>query len=224
VARCANKSGRLAFTRIENSGALVARNIAMDLAGREGCTHLVFVDDDDELVPGALAAVVQTIIGYQHINWFVFQSIKNGLHNTLWPAENYVVSWFDDIVIRRIIGNDNLVVISSHLVGFSRFSRWGRNQREWKFFLTVAKGDDRVMLCPQALLIHNYMPGGLTDQTKRKFTSPLQIANAIDRAISYWGMRPRSASLLLFALWQIALSPVKLCRFFVWKLFAKLKS
>jgi len=208
--RCFNISGRLKTTRIINSGALIARNYAIEMALSEGCTHLTFLDDDCILAEGALNVINEKINMHKDSKWLLFNSKVEGLPECNVTNVVKEVSWFEDVVLKRKFGSDNLIVVDTALVGRTRFSNRVRNQREWKFFYNLSKKNDRVIVCSETLLFITYLPGGLTDQAENKMIHSDQILNIIDRAFSYWVRKPFNPLLVKNLIFQIVMSPLRL--------------
>lgn len=209
VLRCSALGPHFVFERIDNSGPLVARNRAMDLALQDRCTHLCFIDDDNELLANSRSHIVQRIREFPHIDWFVFRCVREGVIDNVWPLNVTTMSWFDDIVRKKVLGSDNPVVVSSRLVGTTRFSRRGRNQREWTFFLELSRKNDHVLVCPDSIMIESYQAGGLSDIARNNKSSLAQVSNSVERAVRYWLRRPLSFQLFGNVLWQIASAPPK---------------
>jgi glycosyltransferase involved in cell wall biosynthesis len=210
---CSGVSSRLKMKRIANSGPLVARNHAIDMALQDGATHLCFIDDDDELLPGSLTCLPEKIDEFPDVVWFMFGSKKESNEVTDWPATPVFVSWFDDVVLGRKFGSDNLLLISADLVGNTRFSSWGKNQREWTFMLDLAKKQDQLLVCPEKLRKVRYSPDGLTEQARQKRLSLEQIGNNVHRAYRYWLMRPGSHQLFFNLVGQLLATPLRLFRY-----------
>ena len=210
LARCNALTGRLRADRIPNAGALAARNRAIDLAMAAGCTHLAFMDDDDTVVPGGLARVAARIREHPDARWLLFPSVWPDGRTVPWPERPTTVSWFADVVLGRRFGSDNLIVVATGLVGATRFSRRGRNQREWQFLLRLSGKDDRVLVCPDPVQEKRYLPDGLSASAGQGASSPAQIANNVERAVRYWARRPLSPRLFAGACRQVAAAPLRL--------------
>lgn len=204
---CNRLSGRLRYERILNSGALIARNRAMAMALKDGCTHVCFLDDDDEVVPHGIQLLYEQLGQSSTADWFMFRSQNDRYANIDWPAEPILASWFDDVVRRRAYGSDNVIVISTRLLGDSRFSAKGRNQREWAFFLDLSRKHDEILVCPQTIGLKKYCSGGLTDQAQNRRPSWEQTCNNVERSFRYWLMRPTSPKLMISLLKQSLLLP-----------------
>ena len=215
--RCQKLSGRLSTERILNSGPLIARNHAIDKAISDGCTHLCFIDDDDKLAPAGLSSIDARLRESSDEDWFLFGSSNKTAPRKTWPTTPLSASWFDDVVRRRSFGSDNLVVLSSRIIGTTRFSTRGRNQREWTFFLDVSRKHDRVLVCPETLRQVTYQEGGLTDQARQQLDSLEQILNNLERAVRYWLRRPHAKHLLANAAKQTLLTPIKLAHLYMSK-------
>tara|TARA_R110000751_G_scaffold172928_3_gene279381 strand:+ start:94095 stop:94907 length:813 start_codon:yes stop_codon:yes gene_type:complete len=203
-------SGNLKTERISNSGVLIARNHAMEMAIADACTHLCFMDDDDILLPSSTGRMAECIRRYESRQWFVFPSKKEETPSTSWPDAPTEMSWFDDIILKQCLGSDNLTVIAASLIGNVRFTTRGRNQREWSFFLELCRKDDRVLVLPYVLREIQYQSDGLTSQTQNGRYKPEQISNSIERALKYWWLRPLSPKLFLQVIKQVGSAPLKL--------------
>jgi glycosyltransferase involved in cell wall biosynthesis len=212
---CTAASGRLSYRQIDNSGPLIARNHAIDLALDEGCSYLCFVDDDDYFINEGICAIREWLHQYAGEEWFVFLSTQSRAQSFQTSNEPRAVTWFQDVVLDGVLRGDCLHVVGAHLIGDTRFSRRGRNQREWTFFLDLSMKSDRVMLIPKVVLHKDYQIGGLTQEaTLNRRSSPDQIFNNIDRAFRYWQRKPLSYRLSYNLLKQVLASPVKLMLFY----------
>lgn len=218
--RCHNLSGRLKVERIQNSGPLIARNHSIDMAMAEQCTHLCFVDDDDILIGQGLQAINKRIEEFNE-DWFIFGSIETGKTSKEWPTEYVEMRWFQDVVMNNRLSGDNLIVLTSSIVGSSRFCLWGKSQREWTFFMDISKKNDAVFVMPEIIMQIHYSAGGLTKEAENnKISSPAQIYNNLERSFSYWFRKPGSAKLSINLLKQLSLSPLKLLRYFLIRVFS----
>lgn len=212
ISQCNEGPDRLVFSRIRNSGPLMARDVAIERAIADGVTHFVFVDDDGVMFPGALAVIERRILESECFGWLVFPSLLGGRVADKWPRNGDQLDWFEDVVLGRRLGSDNLCVLSQELVGGVRFSTWGRSQREWKFFSKVYRKQRRLMVFEDVLLKHEYEPGGLSDVARARGSSLVQVMNSVDRAYSYWRIRPWSGELSFGLVRQILLAPIKIGR------------
>ena len=219
--QCKEMSGRIVFDTIQNSGPLVARDVAIERAIEDGVTHLVFADDDGFFFTGALATIERRIFESGHAGWLMFPSQLGGGLLDGWPHNGEQFDWFDDVVLGRRLGSDNLCVLSMTVVGSDRFSTWGRSQREWKFFCKIYRRQKTLMVFEDVLLKHDYEPGGLTDVARSRVSSVIQIVNSVDRAFSYWRIRPWSSQLAFALIRQILLAPVKMVRRMLSPLFVR---
>lgn len=197
IEACKRETARLTYRRIANSGALVARNHAIEMAMADGRTHLCFIDDDDIASDNGISGIMDVIACEQAENWFVFASRKNGKLPVGWPSKPTRVRWFEDIVLDRALGSDNLIVVASKIVGSTRFSTKGRNQREWTFFLDLSETVNEVLVHPALAITKEYRADGLTAQARRKTLSRIQLSNNIERAWRYWRRAPLRTDLFL---------------------------
>lgn len=203
-------SGNLHTKKISNSGVLIARNHGIEMALADECTHLCFIDDDDILLPNGIAKIAENIQRFKEQVWFMFPSEKPAALLTVWPDKPIEMSWFDDIVLKGLLGSDNQVVLAANFVGNVRFSTRGRNQREWTFFLELCRKNDRILVLPDVLQKITYLADGLTAQTQKLRYKPEQIFNSVERAVHYWLLRPTKPRLLFQMIKQVGTAPIKL--------------
>jgi glycosyltransferase involved in cell wall biosynthesis len=206
---CRKNSDNLWYKRIDNSGPLVARNVALDAACRDGCEFLCFLDDDDEMLPPGLTAIFRQLEIYPDLDWLVFQSRKPNLAIEARFQRPTEVNWFRDAILQRNLESDSLCVISAPFIGETRFSTRIRNQREWTFFLDLHKKSPRIMAFPDVIRGINYLEGGLTSQSKMGSYRFDQITNSIERAYQYWKIQPTNFRLIKNLLRQVFSAPIK---------------
>lgn len=208
--KCEAVSGRLRYKRIENSGPLVARNHAIEIAIDEGCTYLCFIDDDDWLIHLGLKCIAELITKYQEYDWFIFRSQKGSQSINSFTSKAIQVDWFEDGVLGNVIESDSLCVVSANFIGGTRFSPMIRNQREWTFFLDLYKKKPLTILFPDVVQKKEYQRDGLTRQARARCNNFSQIANSIHRAYRYWMIDPSNHNLALGFCRQLLLTPPKL--------------
>lgn len=207
---CSSKSGNFYYSKIPNSGPLIARNVAIDAALTAGCDFLCFFDDDDAIAPPGLPAIERRIFEYSSANWFIFKKLTNPKLVSEKSLEPISVDWFRDAILSRTIESDSLCVISSVMIGQTRFSTRGRNQREWTFFLDLHEKHPKIILCPEALRNSSYLTGGLSEIALKREMSIEQIKNSIERAYRYWKQYPSHPALIKQLLWQTISAPPKI--------------
>jgi len=212
VEHCIETSGRFQYAEIPNSGPLIARNTAIELAIADKCTHIVFIDDDDVALPGGIQAMVDRVSQHSQSVWFLFKSKKERPDPQPWPAEPTKMNWIDDIVLAKRLGSDNVVLIRTDALGQTRFSTRGRNQREWTFLLEMARKSDNILVCPETVKQVCYQADGLTALAGIGSPSLDQIWNGLERALRYWWTRPTDPTLIFKALLQVLLAPYRLIR------------
>lgn len=200
---------RVFYRRIENSGPLVARNHGMETATTQGATHLLFVDDDDEIAPDAFRKIRERLIAYPDLGVAYFRSNISPTPGKGWPPAPTKLSWISDVAEKRRLASDPLCVVASRLVGDCRFSRHGRNQREWTFFACLAKKRDDVMTFPEEGQLVHYQEDGLSAKAVRKSTLAGTL-NQLHRTAAYLWLKPGSGLLWLRFCRQLAISPVRL--------------
>lgn len=197
------------YHRSENSGPLVARNRAIDMAMKDGCDYLCFLDDDDHLLEPGLDAVVSAATTNRDCDWLIFRTAKQGERfvDSLSPPKK--VDWLQDAILTKTIPSDSFHVVSSGLIGQTRFSEGARNQREWTFFIELHKKQPSILLFSSALQGKMYLDGGLTAKTDRRAYSIEQLSNNVERAYRYWVAAPTSPKLIINLVRQVASFPLK---------------
>lgn len=215
---CESLSGNISVIHVANGGALKARNYALERVQSDFFTHVCFVDDDGVFLPNALNLVAGRLRGNPSRDWFYFPSETSAMNLSEWPPEELLVNWMDDIVLDRTYGSDNFVVLSSRLIGKTRFSEFGRNQREWTFFVDIFRKESQVLVCPDVVVQNTYLEGGLTAQANMKTMGLEQIVNNMHRAWRYFFVRPSSSYVQLNLVIQILMTPVRLLRLVLKKL------
>lgn len=204
------------YEKVEsNKGALIARNIGIEKALSLNVDYIAFIDDDDVVTNLGLQIIENEIARNPKEQFFLFLSHKvgqeplNRMPSTTAPISQ-TVSWIDDVVLGRKWGSDNLILLSSDLIKDTRFTSFGRNQREWTFFIKIAKRHDRVICCPKVVLDHYYHPEGLTSLALKKNTDAVQIWNTLSRAFTYYRLRPWRLRLALRFAFQLLATPIRL--------------
>lgn len=210
VDELSSRVNHLVYHRIENSGPLVARNRAIDIAMKDGCDFLCFLDDDDHLLEPGLDAVISAASANSDCDWLIFHSKKNGENfvDSMSPPKK--VDWLQDAILKRTVPSDSFCVVSSKIIGQTRFSeKKTRNQREWTFFLELHKKKPRILLFSSALQGKTYLDDGLTAQSDRGTYSAEQLANNVERAYRYWLAAPTNAKLIVNLARQVIGFPLK---------------
>lgn len=132
------KDPRIFMTRTPvNSGPNMARNIAIDLAVKEGCDYLVFMDDEDTLDPHGMEVALREIAAHPDAGWFVSNTSGDRKATQRDIRQDGYVDWFDDYVYGKSLRGDKTHIVSLKVLGDIRFE--GRLRAEtWHFFLPLA--------------------------------------------------------------------------------------
>ena len=188
------------YRKITNAGPCAARNVAMDLAAADGATHVAFVDDDDTLLPGALAAFRHRLEEDPSRLWLRFRGETGRDTRHKWPDEPVVASWFHDVALfGSPYGGDNCSLLDLRFVGGTRFSRRGRTHREWTFFLRMCRKSDVVTVCPETVVRLHYRTDGLTLSRPSLAAQTLRGIGFAQKAAHYFLHDPRSLGPMLAA-------------------------
>ncbi|MFN2334840.1 MAG: hypothetical protein ABR550_10495, partial [Wenzhouxiangellaceae bacterium] len=126
-----------------------------------------------------------------------------------WPDTVQKISWIGDVAPGKKFGVDHFPVLSSEIVKHSRFSRFGRLQREWTFFASVARHHDEVIICPEIVRVHEYHETGLTKQINSNRITIYGALNALHRAAVYYYLRPLSVQYFVSLIKQLIVFPLK---------------
>jgi glycosyltransferase involved in cell wall biosynthesis len=214
--RCASASRRVRYKRIVNSGPLVARNRAIEMAFSENCTHLCFIDDDDLVINSCLQILHDRLVDFSDNQWFIFGSEMKNSDCRGWTKIPMKMHWFKDIALGQGVVGDQLHVLSTNFIGNTRFSTIGRNQREWTFFMKLSEKDDSILVMPEVVMLKDYQVHGLTYEAKgKKISSPDSIYNNIERAYCYWKKTPCNFQLIVNLVKQFGAFPVRFIIYFL---------
>ena len=202
-------SDKLRYQKIENSGPLAARNQAIDMALADDVDFLCFLDDDDVLLSPGLDAVAAAAARHRDCDWLIFHSKVEGKDIVFEGDEPKPVDWFQDAILNKTVRSDSFCIVSTKLIGRTRFSEKQRNQREWTFFLDLHEKNPSILLFPMALRGVIYLDDGLTAQTDRRAYHVEQLSNNVERAFRYWKNAPTNKILLRNLFLQILSFPIK---------------
>lgn len=204
----------LDYTETPNRGPLAARNTGIMRATSLGCTHVGFIDDDDEFLPGAPSAIARRIAENVADGFYVFPSTLSGCERVAnWPTVPTVMDWRIDVLERRRLDSDQFIVLSLERMGSCRFSKIGRNQREWTLFACMARSNASILVLPEVVQFKNYQPDGLSHAATSANEMGLdQIFNTFHRALAYWTLHPLSSRFTFNLIRQLVLTPLRMLR------------
>ena len=204
----------LDYTETLNRGALSARNTGIMRAMSLGCTHVGFLDDDDEFTPGAPSAIARRISENLTHGFYVFPSASSDCDRVVnWPTVPTLMDWRVDVLERRRLGSDQFIVLSLERIGSCRFSTIVRNQREWTLFACIARWNSSILVLPEVVQFVNYQPDGLSSVALNSPEMGLdQIFNTFHRALTYWTLHPLSSRFTFNLIRQLVLTPLRMVR------------
>ena len=211
---------RLHYHRLaSNVGAPRARNVGLELAEKLDASHVCFVDDDDYLQFDALTVVHRYLCQYPSEKHLIFRSFNAATKASVdWPIYPTRASWIVDVVRDRRYGSDNFVVLKMCLIRGLRFSALGRTQREWTFFAAASRRCDQVLVCPECIRVHEYLPNGLTMSTAQGNKNFGSIWNILHRSCVYFTLHPNSFVFFVQLIKQVAIFPLRVLLVLLFKL------
>jgi mitochondrial fission protein ELM1 len=202
---------RLRMMRVESNGGLNrARNLCIDRAWREGCDHIVFMDDEDRLEPRALEVAAAMLSAHPEAGWLISNTcgdIKPGQREV--TAEGRV-DWFADYVYgRRLRGDKTHVIALDRLAGI-RFDDILRGET-WHFFQPLA-ARTQPWAYPFPSRRSRYRGDGITRSNARHPQSWREIHSRYARHLQVIRLRPQCSAAYRYTLLELLKTPQRLLR------------
>jgi glycosyltransferase involved in cell wall biosynthesis len=199
-----------------NSGPLVSRNRALDIAAARGVDLVSFVDDDDYVAPRFFEYLVRMWTDHRQVGWFVSRCEFVGAvpHPMIqWPSEEGLFDYFEDMQLDRKFVSDVMHVMTLERIGQTRFATRGRVRREWTFLSRVARGGP-FYASNDVTKIAEYRDGGLTATTQGRAPDLVTCFDFVLKAAAIAFARPRSVLAWRRLARQVFLLPARLILLF----------
>lgn len=181
---------RIFVTRTEtNSGCNAARNLAIDLAAREGCDFITLLDDEERLDPECLSVGARMIAAHPDIGWFISNNSGERKPSTRDIVGERSYDWIDDYVYGKALRGDKTHLISLQALGDIRFDGRFRASNMWPFFVPLAQ-KTRIWGYPYPSKVMRYLEGGITKTDSRYPRSWLEIWSRYARHALVVRVRP----------------------------------
>ena len=152
----------LFYNSANNSGCNQSRNGLLEW-GRQVAPQgwMLFMDDDDLLLPGALATMAATIRAEPDIRWLAMTCSSNDVNKPSTVQRSGRLSYLRDYMFGKTIRGDMTHCIRLDVVGSARFTDEFKNGEEWFFFCQLALAQP-VLVINQAGCLKNYQQNGLS--------------------------------------------------------------
>jgi len=202
---------RVVMTRAaENGGPNRARNTAIDLAAREGCDYIVFMDDEDRLEPQALEVAAAKIAEHPEAGWLISNTCGDRKAGQRDIAQEERVDWFTDYVYGRKLRGDKTHVISLNMLGEIRFDGNLRVET-WHFFQRLA-ARTQAWTYPFPSRRIRYLDGGITRTNSRHPRSWREIRSRYARHLQAIRLRPELPAAYRYLALELLKTPGRLLR------------
>lgn len=166
---------RIFWTRTPvNSGCNLARNLAIDLAVKEGVDYITLLDDEETFDPRCLAVAAEQIAKHPEVQWFISNNSGERKASTRDITEERCFDWIDDYVYGKALRGDKTHMISVKALGDIRFDGRFRASNMWPFFLPLA-ARTKIWGYPYPSKVMRYLEGGITKTNTRYPRSWLEV-------------------------------------------------
>ncbi len=146
----------------KNSGVNKARNAILkkiEESDHEG--FIVFLDDDDYFVEGALKVLSEAVVSHPSEKWILSKCINSKGEVLTKLKEKGQLSFIFDYMYRKNISGDTCHCMHTSLVRGHRFTEKFKNAEEWYFFANVSK-DGYLFAIDTVSLVKDYQQEGLS--------------------------------------------------------------
>lgn len=202
---------RLRMMRLEsNGGPNRARNLCIDRAWREGCDHIVFMDDEDRLEPRALEVAAAMLAAHPEAGWLISNTCGDSEPGQRAITAEGRVDWFADYVYgRRLCGDKTHVIALERLAGI-RFDDILRGET-WHFFQPLA-ARTQAWAYPFPSRRIRYRDDGTTQTNTRHPQSWREIHSRYARHLQAIRLRPQCSAAYRHTLLELLKTPQRLLR------------
>jgi glycosyltransferase involved in cell wall biosynthesis len=192
-------------TRV-NSGCNLARNVAIDLAVKEGVDFITLLDDEEKLDSRCLEVGVEKIEQHPEVGWFISNNSGERKTSTRDIADERYFDWIDDYMYGKALRGDKTHMISTKVLGDIRFDGRFRASNMWPFFLPLA-AHTRIWGYPYASKVMRYLEGGITKSNTRYPRSWLEVWSRFARHGLVIRLRPAKLIAYRYLLIEILKTP-----------------
>lgn len=158
---------RIHYTRNpENRGCNYTRNTAIEMALKQGCDYLIFLDDEESLDPRCLEVAASVIEQHPDVGWFISNTFGERKKSTREITEERFYSWIDDYMYGDALAGDKTHVICTKTLGDLRLDGRFRASNIWRFRLTLST-KTKLWGYPYPSKYIQYLDTGITKNASR---------------------------------------------------------
>jgi len=202
---------RIVMTRApQNGGPNRARNTAIDLAVREGCDYIVFMDDEDRMEPQALEVAAAMVAAHPEAGWLISNTCGDRKAGQRDIEREGRVDWFADYVYGRKLRGDKTHVIALERLGKIRFDGNVRVET-WHFFQPLA-ARTQPWAYPFPSRRIRYLDDGITRTNSRHPHNWREVHSRYARHLQAVRLRPGLFAAYRYLLLELLKTPGRVLR------------
>ena len=159
--------------RTINGGCNAARNTAIDHAFKLNADFITLLDDEEWFAPECLSKARSMIMAHPDYSWFVSNNFGERKSNTNDIVVEGPMDWIDDYLYGKALRGDKTHMISTRVLGDTRFGGQYRASNMWPFFGPLSLRT-KIYAYPFPSKHIQYLEGGIT-KTKHKYPRHLNV-------------------------------------------------
>lgn len=213
---CANDAHLVFIANDQNSGPLISRNRALDIAMELNVDMIAFIDDDDDVTEDFFEYIVKCWKDYPDTGWYVTRCIFVGEHAPSyapWPALEGLYDYARDLQLYPKFYSDMAHVFKAGRIGELRFSTRGRFEREWTLLAQIAKSGGLYASTERYKFVE-YLPGGITLAEREPANDPIVIVTYLQKSLLLLRLAPTAPRAWARVIRQLVVLPVRALRYF----------
>lgn len=201
------KDPRVFYTKTPgNHGCNHARNVIIDMAIKNQCDYLIFVDDEDKLAPRCLEVAEGVILQHPEAGWFISNTFGDKKKSTYVITQERYYSWIDECLYGKPLRGDKTHIISTKVIGDLRLDGRYRTSNTWKFRMKTEQRTKIWGYCYNSKWIQ-YSPGGITNTSSRYPKTWLELYSRFARHALAISIRPTKLAAYKYLFLELAKSP-----------------
>ena len=152
---------RVIFSRKEtNEGVNATQNVGLDIVLPRGVDYITTINDDDVFAPDYFEVAIRVIGEHPGYGWYWSNNYGEMKASSRRITHAREMDFIDDYMYRKFRG-DKATLISTELLGETRFDGRFRKGHRWMFFLELCKGS-KIWAHTHDSVKKSYLEGGNT--------------------------------------------------------------